>query len=114
MAGWKPLYMPGPRFVQAFHVRTHELVWEAYRRIPHAELPNLVECAVMQMDKGLDKAGDKVATAFITNGFQLGRCPKGETVLSMVVGGTGKISFLIPPEMKAQLIAVLGRAETRH
>jgi len=36
MAGWKVLYMPGPRFVQAFHVRTHELMWEAY-------VPGIVE-----------------------------------------------------------------------
>jgi hypothetical protein len=36
MAGWKPLYMPGPRFVQAFHVRSHKLMWEAY-------VPGIVE-----------------------------------------------------------------------
>jgi hypothetical protein len=32
----------------------------------------------------------------------------------MVVGGTGKISFLLPPEMKDQLAAMLGRDETKH
>src|ERR1019366_6821797 len=40
MAGWKVLYIPGPRFVQAFHVRTHELVWEAY-------LPGIVEALLL-------------------------------------------------------------------
>jgi hypothetical protein len=36
MAGWKPLYIPGPRYVQAFHKRTHEILWEAY-------VPGIVE-----------------------------------------------------------------------
>lgn len=36
MVGWKPLYMPGPRLVQAFDKHSHALVWEAY-------VPGIVE-----------------------------------------------------------------------
>ena len=96
-----------------FHVRREDGS-ELMLGFPHAELPNIVECAAMQMDKGRDQGGDIVATAFITGGFQVGRGPEGQTVLSMVVGGTGKISFLLPPAMKAPLAAMLGRAETKH
>jgi hypothetical protein len=96
-----------------FHVRREDGS-ELMLGFPHSELPNMVECAATQMDKGRDDNGDKVATAFITGGFQVRRGPNGETVLSMVVGETGKIGFLLPPVMKAQLAAMLGRAETRH
>ncbi len=42
--------------------------------LPHAELPSLVTCAAMQMDKGCGKRdGDKLVTAFSTSGFQIGR-----------------------------------------
>ena len=53
----------------------------------------MVEAAAMQMDKGHDRDGDKIATAFVASGFKVGRGPEGETVLSMTVGDTGKISF---------------------
>ena len=39
---------------------------------------------------------------------------EGETVLNMLVGDTGKIGFLISPKMKAKMIAMLGRTETKH
>ena len=68
----------------------------------------------MQINKGRDWDGDKVATAFITGGFQVGHGPKGETVLSMTVGETGKISFLLEQEMVTELAAVLMRAGTKH
>ena len=81
---------------------------------PHAEIPNLIECAAIQTSKARDKDGDEVATAFITGGFQVGRGPEGETVLSMTVGGTGKISFLLPEDMRKQLVTMLVRSGTRH
>ena len=96
-----------------FHVRREDGS-ELMLGFPHKELPNIVENAAMQMDKGRDDNGDAVATAFITGGFQVGRGPKGETVLSMVVGETGKISFLIPREMAVELAGVLMRAGTRN
>lgn len=96
-----------------FHVRREDGS-ELMLGFPHAELPNLIECAAMQMDKGRDKDGDKVATAFITTGFQVGRGPEGETVLRMTVGGTGRISFLLPDDMVTELAAMLRRAEARH
>ena len=82
---------------------------------PHAELPNLIECAAMQMGQGRDKDGDKIATAFITDGFLVERVPKGETALSMTVGETRRLaSFLLPDDMPAELAAVLMLAGTRH
>jgi hypothetical protein len=81
---------------------------------PHAELPSLVECAAMQMDKGRGKDGDRLVTAFSTSGFQVGRGANAEIVLSLTISGTGKISFLLPHGMAGELEAALVRAGTRH
>lgn len=81
---------------------------------PHREISNIVECAAMQMDHGRNQGGEKIVSAFKTPSFELGRGPAGETVLSFGVGETGRISFLIPPAMVAQLLESVGRIETRH
>ena len=80
---------------------------------PHREIPNIIECAAMQIANGMED-GKPVVTAFHTSGFQVGFGPKGETVLNMLVGETGKIGFLLSPEMKTEMVAMLGRTETKH
>ena len=80
---------------------------------PHREIPNIIECAAMQIANGMED-GKPVVTAFRTSGFQVGHGPQGEIVLNMQVGKTGKIGFLISPEMKVEMIAMLGRSETKH
>ena len=78
-------------------------------------MPNINECAALQMTKGRAQDGEKVVTAFNTSGFLVRRGPEGETVLSITVGGTGQIGFLITPEMQLELIAMLLRTEaTKH
>jgi hypothetical protein len=96
-----------------FHVRRDDGS-ELMLGFPHKELPNIIECAALQMTKGRAQDGEKVVTAFNTSGFLVGRGPEGGTVLSITVGGTGQIGFLLSPEMKTQLIAMLGRDETKH
>jgi hypothetical protein len=68
----------------------------------------------MQMDHGRDEVWGKVVTAFNTSSFRLGKGERGETILTLVVGETGNISFILPPGMPGQLAAGLGRTETRR
>ena len=82
---------------------------------PHKELPNIIECSALQMDKGRNEEGGKMVSAFLASGFCLGRGPEGETILGMTMAEGGTINFLVSPELKAELAKMLfGRSETRH
>jgi hypothetical protein len=67
-----------------------------------------------EMGKGKNEEGGKMVFALMASGFCRGRGPKGEMVLNMIVGETGKIGFLISAEMRKEMIAMLARAETKH
>lgn len=79
------------------------------RAFPHHEISNIVECAVMQLDHGQGDDGKKLYFAFNTTAFKLGQGPKGETVLSLIVGQTGHINFILPPDLEGLLYDALGR-----
>jgi hypothetical protein len=81
---------------------------------PHREIANIVENAAMQLAHGRDDDGQALRTAFNTTGFQLGRGPKGETVLTLTVGEAGNISFILPTDMAKQLHETLGKLQVRH
>jgi hypothetical protein len=81
---------------------------------PHECIPTLVECAAMQMDKGHAEDGRRITVGFNTSGFIVGRGPNGETVLTLQVGETGKISFLLPGDMPSELVGTLGRTVVKH
>ena len=81
---------------------------------PHRDLPNIVECAAMQMDKGKNSDGGKMVSAFFASGFGLGRGQKGETVLSLSIKKGGKISFLLDGDLVAELWRSLGKAMLRN
>lgn len=81
---------------------------------PHSEISNIVENAAMQSAHGRDEAGHKLTAGFKTTSFQLGRGPMGEVVLSLIVGKSGTISFILPPTMVGQLSDALVKAQTRH
>lgn len=80
---------------------------------PHNQVPHLIETAAMQLQRGKED-GQQVLTAFQTAGFVLGRGPKGETVLILEIGKTGRISFLLPGTMPAELEAALAESLTKH
>lgn len=84
---------------------------KAMLAFPHSEIANIVENAAMQLPHGRDKEG-KVVTAFKAIGFQLGRGANQEAVLTMLVGETGKISFLLPDNMPDQMVMALERLAT--
>ena len=81
---------------------------------PHVEIPNIIECAAMQLTKGRDEGGRKVVPAFKATSFALSRGDEGETVLTLTVGETGNISFVLPGTMEGQLFDALGRSMVRH
>lgn len=91
----------------ALHVRRRDGS-HAMLAFPHSEISNIVENAAMQLPHGRDKDGN-VVTAFKTTGFQLGRGANREAVLTMIVGQTGKISFLLPGDMPENLMGALAR-----
>ncbi len=68
----------------------------------------------MQMAHGKDEEGQSVVSAFHTSSFRLGIGERGETVLTLIVGESGVISFILPADMPAQLFDALGRAHVRH
>lgn len=80
---------------------------------PHDQVPHLIETAAMQIQNGREE-GQVVLTAFNTTGFTLGRGPKGEIVLILKIGLTGRMSFLLPEPMPAELEATLAQSLTKH
>ena len=68
----------------------------------------------MQLSHGRDEGGHKVVGAFNTSSFQVGKGEEGETVLTLTVGDTGKISFILPGDLEGQLFDALGRSMVRH
>ena len=81
---------------------------------PHSQIPTIVECAAMQADQGRDQDGERVVSAFKTSAMELARGPEGETVLCLMIGLTGKISFLLSADMQEELFEALGNLVTRH
>src|ERR1019366_7096896 len=81
---------------------------------PHSEICNIVENAAMQLAHGRDESGRPLKTAFHTSSFQLGQGSKGETVLTLTVGETGNINFILPTGMAKQLHETLGKLQVRH
>ena len=86
----------------------------AARWLSTFEIPNIIELAAMQLAHGKDAEGQAVVTAFQSTSFTVGRGPNGEVVLSLTVGQTGAISFLLPDGMPEQIIEVLAKSVTRH
>ena len=74
---------------------------------PHSEISNIVENAAIQAFHGKDDKGRKTASAFKTKSFEIGRGSDGEAVLTLLVGESGKISFLLPDDMAGQLSEML-------
>ena len=74
---------------------------------PHGEISNIVENAAMQAGRGKDEMGRKVESVFNARSFKLGRGPDGEAVLTLTVGQSGKIRFLLPADMPGQLSQAL-------
>jgi hypothetical protein len=81
---------------------------------PHSEISNIVENAAMQLDRGRGGDGERVYSAFNTTAFKLGKGHTGETVLSLTVGKSGQISFVLPSELQSALFDALGQLSVRH
>ncbi len=81
---------------------------------PHKEIPNIIELAAMQLSHGRDEGGHKVVSAFKTSSFSLGKGDENETVLTLTVGETGNVSFILPGDLEGQLFDALGRSRVRH
>ncbi|MES2291787.1 MAG: hypothetical protein V4527_00630 [Pseudomonadota bacterium] len=82
---------------------------EAWLSFPHSQVTNICQTVAMQMGRGRDPDGNAVKDAFIASGFKLGRGPAGELVLTMRVGETGELSFLLTAEFAEQLAKSLIR-----
>jgi hypothetical protein len=81
---------------------------------PHEELPNIVEAAAMQMDKGKSLDGERTVAAFQASGFSIGKGLAGETLMRMEMREGGRMCFLLHSEMIDELIAALGRTRVKH
>jgi hypothetical protein len=74
---------------------------------PHSEISNIVANAAIQAAHGRNANDQPTVAPFKTSSFILGRGPDGEPVLTMVIGGAGTISFLLPGGMPGQLAELL-------
>jgi hypothetical protein len=84
------------------HVK-HECGSDLMLGFPHDEFSNIVGNAAIQVAHGQDAHGKLEASAFKTTSFEIGRGPDGEVVLTLTVGQSGKINFLLPADMPGQL-----------
>jgi hypothetical protein len=73
----------------------------------HAQISNILENAAMQSSPGKDQNGRTSISAFKTSSFEIGRGPAGEAVLTLTVGESGEIRFLLPSDMPGQLSQAL-------
>jgi hypothetical protein len=87
---------------------------ELFLGFPHEEIPNIMECAAMQIDHGRDSKGEKIVSAFDTSSFALAVGREGQTVLSLTVSEKGHINFILPLDMTHQLHDALGKLQVRH
>ena len=78
-------------------------------RIPHSQIANIVETVAIQIRRGRDLDGTGLKDAFIASGVRLGRGPAGELVLTLRVGETGELSFLLTADFADQLAKSLSR-----
>ena len=81
---------------------------------PHERISAIIENLAMQLPHGRNAVGEKVMTAFTATGYEVGKGPKGEPVLSFLMGETGKMSFLLNQEMIASLVMHLSSVATKN
>jgi hypothetical protein len=81
---------------------------------PHREIPSIVELAAIQVAHGKARDGGKVLSGFNVTSFELSKGEEGETVLSLTVGKTGNVNFILPADLEGQLFDALGRSMVRH
>jgi hypothetical protein len=74
--------------------------WIAF---PHDQVSSIVEAVAIQLGGGRDPDGKGFKDAFIASGFSLGRGPAGEIVLTLWVGDSGKLSFLLTTKFAEEL-----------
>lgn len=81
---------------------------------PHQEIANIIELAAMQLNHRRDDAGRELTAAFNTSSLELTKNEEGQTVLTLAVGKTGNISFILAGNLERELFDALGRSMVRH
>ncbi len=81
--------------------------------IPHREIAHLIEVAAVQVQEGSRLRGDKDLTAFNTRSFSVGVSEGGQVVLTLAIGATAKLAFVLPGDMTGQLSETLAIASAR-
>lgn len=74
---------------------------------PHESIGTIIENLAVQLPKGRSAEGKKMMTAFLTNGYEIGKSPKGDPVLMLMIGQDAKMNFLLNQEMIASLVGHL-------
>lgn len=74
---------------------------------PHGEISDIVESVAKQAGNGKDAKRRPEVSAFKTTSFEIGCGPDGEAVLTLMVGQSGRISFLMTADMPGQLSQAL-------
>lgn len=81
---------------------------------PHEQISTIIENLAVQIPNGRNAEGEKMMTAFWASGYEIGKGPKGEPVLTMLMGENAKISFVLNQEMIATLVMHLSSVATKN
>lgn len=81
---------------------------------PQAQLPTLLRSAASQLSKSGCENDETAVVAFKPTSFEVGRGSDGKSILSMIMGDTGTITFLLAREIREQLILALANTLTHH
>jgi hypothetical protein len=79
---------------------------------PHSEVARIAGHAALQAAYCRDASGRNAVKAFKMTSFEVGRAPNGEAMLTLVVGTTGKIRFLVSEDLLDLLRQALHRRAT--
>jgi hypothetical protein len=74
---------------------------------PHNEIAGIAESGPVHTAHGEHAKRKPEASAFKTTSFEIGRGPHGQAILTLTVGESGKLSFLLPADMPGQLSQAL-------
>lgn len=74
---------------------------------PHEQIATIIENLAVQLPNGRNEEGEKVRTAFFAGGYEIGKGPNGEPVLTLFIGENAKMNFVLNQEMVASMIGHL-------
>lgn len=81
---------------------------------PHESIGTIIENLAVQLPNGRNAEGEKMMMAFMANGYEIGKNPNGDPVLSLMIGHDATMNFVLNQEMIASLVGHLADLATKN